>query len=475
MRFIHDDFLLDTPAARELYHAHAAPQPILDYHCHLSPKDIADNRRFANLFEIWLEGDHYKWRAMRAHGVDERLCTGEAEPWDKFQAWAATVPYCLRNPLYHWTHLELVRHFGIEELLDATSAPRVWMMANEQLQGEALTTHGILKRFGVEVVGTTDDPADDLSHHARLRASGLATRVVPTFRPDRALDVHDPPAFRAWVDRLGATANTDIGGFAGFLDALARRHQAFHDMGGRLSDHGLTQCPVGPCSDSDAAAIFDRARAGIAATPDEATAFAANLMIIFGRWDAEKGWTKQLHLGARRNANSGAIRRIGRDTGYDSIGDYPQAEALGVYLDTLDREGALPRTIVYNLNPADNHVFATMIGNFQDGHVPGKIQFGSGWWFLDQEDGMRAQMDALSNAGLLSHFVGMTTDSRSFMSYPRHEYFRRVFCQMLGRDIARGALPDRPDYLARLVEDVCHGNGQRYFCLGPVPGEPSLR
>ena len=475
MRFIHDDFLLDTPAARELYHAHAARQPILDYHCHLSPKDIADNRRFANLFEIWLEGDHYKWRAMRAHGVDERFCTGTAEPWDKFQAWAATVPYCLRNPLYHWTHLELVRHFGIDELLDATSAPRVWMMANEQLQGEALTAHGILQRFGVEVVGTTDDPADDLSHHARIRASGLSTRVVPTFRPDRALDVHDPPAFRAWVERLGAAANTDIGGFAGFLDALARRHQAFHDMGGRLSDHGLTQCPVGPCSDADAALIFDRARAGIAATPEEANAFAANLMIVFGRWDAEKGWTKQLHLGARRNANSGAIRRLGRDTGYDSIGDYPQADALGVYLDTLDREGALPRTIVYNLNPADNHVFATMIGNFQDGRIPGKIQFGSGWWFLDQEDGMRAQMDALSNAGLLSHFVGMTTDSRSFMSYPRHEYFRRVFCQMLGRDIARGALPDRPDYLARLVGDVCHGNGQRYFRLTPVLQEPSLR
>lgn len=463
MTFIHDDFLLETAAARELYHRHAAGQPILDYHCHLSPRDLADNRRFANLFEIWLEGDHYKWRAMRAHGVDERYCTGEAEPWEKFRAWAETVPYCLRNPLYHWTHLELFRYFGIAELLDATSASRIWAEANERLQSDALTAHGILRRFNVKVVGTTDDPADDLADHARIQTSGLETRVLPTFRPDRALDVADPPAFNAWVDRLAATANIDIRDLASFLDALARRHQAFHDLGGRLSDHGLNVCFAAPCGEAQAALVFDRARSGQSVGPAEADGYRAYLMRFFGRLDAGKGWTKQLHLGARRNANTGAIARLGRDTGYDSIGDWPQADALGQYLDDLDRDGSLPKTIVYNLNPADNFVIATMVGNFQDGRIAGKVQFGSGWWFLDQEDGMRAQMDALSNAGLLSHFVGMTTDSRSFMSYPRHEYFRRVLCNLVGKDLERGALPPRPDYLGRMIEDISFGNASRYF------------
>jgi glucuronate isomerase len=467
MHFIHDDFLLETAAARELYHTHAKPQPILDYHCHLSPKDIADDRRFTNLFEIWLEGDHYKWRAMRAHGVDERFCTGSASPWEKFEAWAATVPYCLRNPLFHWTHLELSRYFGIADLLDASSAARVWAHANEQLQGDALTAHGILRRFGVQVVGTTDDPADELSHHQRIRASGLSTRVVPTFRPDRALDVHDPAVFNPWVDRLGAVADVDVRRFVDLLDALSRRHQAFHDLGGRLSDHGLNQCFFAHCTEAQAAAIFDRARAGQRVGVDEATAFASYLMRFFGRLDAEKGWTKQLHLGARRNANSGAVARLGRDTGYDSIGDWLQADALGQYLDQLEADGALPRTIVYNVNPAANYVMATMVGNFQDGRIAGKVQFGSGWWFLDQEDGMRAQMDALSNTGLLSHFVGMTTDSRSFMSYPRHEYFRRVLCGLVGRDVERRALPNRPDYLGRMIADICYGNAKRYF---GIPG-----
>jgi glucuronate isomerase len=461
--FIHDDFLLETAAARELYHAHAADLPIIDYHCHLSPRDLADNRRFANLFEIWLEGDHYKWRAMRAHGVDERYCTGAADPWEKFRAWAETVPYCLRNPLYHWTHLELARYFGIAELLDATSAARIWDEANERLQTDALTAHGILRRFRVQVIGTTDDPADDLADHVRLAASGLETRVLPTFRPDRALDVADLAAFNAWVDRLSATANTDIRDLATFQDALARRHQAFHDLGGRLSDHGLNTCFSAPCSEAQASAVFDRLRSGQAVDGADADGYRAFLMRFFGRLDAEKGWTKQLHLGARRNANTGAIARLGRDTGYDSIGDWPQADALGQYLDDLDREDALPKTIVYNLNPADNFVLATMIGNFQDGRMAGKVQFGSGWWFLDQEDGMRAQMDALSNAGLLSHFVGMTTDSRSFMSYPRHEYFRRVLCNLVGKDVDRGALPQRPDYLGRMIADISYGNAARYF------------
>ena len=311
MDFIHDDFLLESAAARQLYHVHAKPQPILDYHCHLSPKDIADNRQFSNLFEIWLEGDHYKWRAMRAHGVDERFCTGQADPWQKFEAWAATVPYCLRNPLYHWTHLELARYFGIHDLLDATSAARVWAQANEQLQTEALSAHGILRQFHVQVIGTTDDPADDLSHHERIRASSLATRVVPTFRPDRALDVHDPAVFNPWMDRLAAVANVDIRRVADLLDALARRHQAFHDLGGRLSDHGLNQCFSAPCAEGHAAAIFDRARAGQVVGPEDATAFASFMMRFFGRLDAEKGWTKQLHLGALRNANCWGHRAAG--------------------------------------------------------------------------------------------------------------------------------------------------------------------
>lgn len=463
MPFIHPDFLLSSPAARELYHAFAEHQPILDYHCHLAPRDLAENRRFANLFEIWLEGDHYKWRAMRANGVAEAFCTGSASPRDKFLAWAKTVPACLRNPLYHWTHLELARYFGIHELLDATTASRIWEQANEQLASGELSAQGILGRFNVQVVCTTDDPSEPLTYHERLAQSGLPTRILPTFRPDRALDVHQPEAFAGWVDRLAATANVDIARFPDFLDALDNRHQAFHAVGGRLSDHGLDQCHAAPCTDDQASAIFDRARAGQAAGPDEHRAFASHLMRFFGRLDASRGWTKQLHLGARRNANSHAIRHIGRDTGYDSIGDWPQADLLGQYLDQLASEDALPKTIVYNLNPADNYVFATMIGNFQDGRTAGKVQFGSGWWFLDQKEAMEWQMNALSNVGLLSRFIGMTTDSRSFMSYPRHEYFRRTLCNLLGRDMESGDLPNDPALVGPMVEAICYGNAKGYF------------
>jgi len=463
MSFIHSEFLLESAAARDLYHTCAEPQPIIDYHCHLPPRDLAEDRRFANLFEIWLEGDHYKWRAMRANGVDESLCTGSASPRDKFLAWARTVPACLRNPLYHWTHLELARYFGIHDLLDATTAPRVWEQANERLASDDLSARGILSRFNVKVVCTTDDPADPLTYHEQLAQSGLTTRILPTFRPDRALDVHLPEVFGPWVDRLAATANVHIARFADLLDALSRRHQAFHDLGGRLSDHGLDQCHAAPCTDEQAAAIFDRARAGRAATAEEHRAFASQLMRFFGRLDAARGWTKQLHLGARRNGNSHAVRHIGRDTGYDSIGDWPQADLLGQYLDQLASENALPKIIVYNLNPADNYVVATMIGNFQDGRTAGKVQFGSGWWFLDQKEAMEWQMNALSNVGLLSRFVGMTTDSRSFMSYPRHEYFRRVLCNLLGRDMEAGEVPNDPALVGPLVEAVCHGNAKGYF------------
>jgi glucuronate isomerase len=465
MRFITDTFLLEGQTARRLFQTFAAPQPILDYHCHLPPADVARNRRFENLFEIWLEGDHYKWRAMRANGIPERYCTGDAAPYDKFLAWAATVPRCLRNPLYHWTHLELQRYFGIDDLLDETTAPAIWARANELLAGEDLTAHGILGKFDVRAVCTTDDPADPLDHHAAIRASGLSTRVYPTFRPDRALQVDAPHDFNPWVERLAAAAHTDIRNFASFLDALNTRHQAFHDMGGRLSDHGLPHCHAAECTEREASGIFDAARSGRAAAPGEHEKFASFLMLHFGRLDAAKGWTKQLHLGARRNVNSRMLRALGRDTGYDSIGDYPQVDGLARYLDRLEAEGALPQTILYNNNPVDNYAMATMIGNFQDGSVPGRLQFGSGWWYLDQKDGIRWQLDALSNAGLLAHFVGMLTDSRSFMSYPRHEYFRRILCDMLGHEMDRGELPADDRLVGPMIENICFGNAKRYLRL----------
>ncbi len=465
MRLITDDFLLQNKTARTLYRKYAEPQPILDYHCHLPPADVASNRRFANLFEIWLEGDHYKWRAMRANGVSERYCTGDAAPYDKFLAWAATVPKCLRNPLYHWTHLELRRYFGIDELLDEHSAPAIWKAANAQLQSDELTAHGILGKFEVRAVCTTDDPAEPLDHHAAIAASDLATKVYPTFRPDRALQVDDPSVFNPWVDRLAATARTPIGTFADFEQALRRRHQDFHEAGGRLSDHGLSYCHAAECSTAQAAAIFDRTRAGQAATRDEHEQFASYLMLLFGHLDAAKGWTKQLHLGARRNVNTRMLQTLGRDTGYDSIGDYRQVEGLAWYLDRLEQERALPKTILYNNNPNDNYTLATMIGNFQDGSLPGKLQFGSGWWYLDQKDGIKWQIDALSNVGLLAHFVGMLTDSRSFMSYPRHEYFRRVLCNTLGEEMENGELPDDEALVGGMVADICFANAQRYLGL----------
>ena len=465
MSFIHDDFLLDNKTARRLYREYAAHQPILDYHCHLHPRDVADDRRFSNLFEIWLEGDHYKWRAMRASGVPERYCTGDADPYEKFQAWAATVPHCLRSPLYHWTHLELTRYFGIDELLNEKSAARVWERANAQLQAPEMSGRGILGKFCVKALCTTDDPAEPLTHHEKIAASGMATKVYPTFRADRVLDVHQPEVFNAWVDRLSSTANAQIGRLTHLLDALRLRHQAFHDLGGRLSDHGLDRCYATPCGDALAASIFDKARAGKAAPPEEREAFASYMMMFFGRLDAEKGWTKQLHLGARRNANTRAFHALGRDTGYDSIGDLPQVEALGAYLDQLDRENALPKTIVYNVNPTENYAFSTMIGNFQEGSMAGKIQFGSGWWFLDQKEGIEWQLNALSNNGVLAHFVGMLTDSRSFMSYPRHEYFRRVLCNLLGREMENGELPDDEAMIGELVERVCYKNARQYFGL----------
>jgi len=472
MRFIHEDFLLATRTARRLFHQFAASEPIFDYHCHLPPRDLAENRQFKNLFEIWLEGDHYKWRAMRANGVAEKFCTGDADPFAKFQAWAATVPHTLRNPLYHWTHLELRRYFGIEELLDESSAARIWKQANHQLAAPELSTQGILRKFRVTAVCTTDDPTDDLKHHEALAASGLATRVRPAFRPDKALLVNQPAAFNDWVNRLAAASDTDVRNFSTFLDALCRRHEFFHAHGCRLSDHGLTHCFADFCTDKGAAAIFAKARRGQAASPADHAKFAAFMMLFFGRLDAEKGWVKQLHLGALRSNNTRALKQLGPDTGFDSIGDFPQVEALGRYLDQLDQENALPKTIVYNLNPADNYAVAAMIGNFQDGVTPGKIQWGSGWWFLDQKEGMEWQLNALSNLGLLSRFVGMVTDSRSFMSYPRHEYFRRVLCNLIGRDVDNGEIPDDDSLVGPMIRNICYNNAERYLNLPGKVGEP---
>ena len=465
MPFIHDDFLLSNATARRLYHRYAEAQPIIDYHCHLSPKDVAENRRFANLFEIWLEGDHYKWRAMRANGIEERYCTGDAEPYEKFLAWARTVPYTLRNPLYHWTHLELKRYFGVEELLDESTARRVWTTANEMLAGEDLRAQAILKKFHVQALCTTDDPTDDLAWHKMIRDSGLGTRVYPAFRPDKALNVHLPGVFNTWVDRLAVAADVEISSFQSLLDALQSRHDFFHAMGARVSDHGLNHCFADFCPESVAAEIFDRARHGQAASPEEHVKFASCLMLHFGRLDAAKGWTKQLHVGARRNNNTRMFGLLGPDVGFDSIGDWPQADAIGAYLDRLEQENALPKTILYSLNPGDNYVLATMIGNFQGGRTPGKIQLGSGWWFLDQKEAIEWQINALSNCGLLSRFVGMLTDSRSLMSYPRHEYFRRVLCNLIGRDIENGEIPDSDELVGPMIENICYGNAKRYLGL----------
>jgi glucuronate isomerase len=463
--FINEDFLLGNAAARRLYHEYAAGEPILDYHCHLPPKDVAANRQFQNLFEIWLEGDHYKWRAMRSNGVAEKLCTGDASPYDKFLAWAKTVPHTLRNPLYHWTHLELKRYFGIGELLNEQTAKSIWDRVNEQLATPGLSAHGILKKFKVKVVGTTDDPADDLAHHQAIAKSGLETRVIPTFRPDKALNVHLPEAWNTWVGALEKTAGVSISRLADLLATLKQRHDFFHDLGGRASDHGLERCYADFCSESEAGAIFDKARSGQAASAEEQSKFATFIMLAVGRWNAEKGWAMQLHLGARRNNNTRLFKALGPDTGFDSIGDWPQIDRVAKFLDRLDQENALPRTIFYNLNPADNYAFATMLGNFQDGSIPGKIQLGSGWWFLDQKEAMEWQINALSNLGLLSRFIGMLTDSRSFMSYPRHEYFRRTLCNLLGRDMESGELPDDFELVGGMVRNICYANARDYLGL----------
>jgi glucuronate isomerase len=466
--FISENFLLTTRQARELFQGYAKNEPILDYHCHLPPALIASNHQFADLAEIWLGGDHYKWRAMRTNGVSERFCTGDAAPREKFQSWAETVPHTLRNPLYHWTHLELKRYFGIDFLLNGETAEKVWRQANARLG--KLRVHDLLTRSKVAVVCTTDDPADSLDLHAKIKASKLKTRVYPAFRPDRALAVGEPEGFNAWLEKLAGAAGTTVRTFDDLLGALKKRHDAFHAAGCRLSDHGLETALSEPCTHAQARMIFDAARSGRPPSPDDVARYGSYLMLEFGRWDAARGWTKQLHLGAIRNNSSRLLAQLGPDTGLDSIGDFPQARALARYLDALDSTNQLPRTIIYNVNPRDNYVFGTMIGNFQDGSIAGKLQFGSGWWFLDQQEGMEWQMNALSNLGLLSRFVGMITDSRSFLSYPRHEYFRRTLCNLLGADMAAGKIPGDLKLVGGMVKNICFGNARDYFGL-ELPAE----
>jgi glucuronate isomerase len=465
MGFLDENFLLKTGTGRRLYRDYAEPEPILDYHNHLPAKDISEDRRFANLFEIWLEGDHYKWRAMRANGVDERFCTGDAAPYEKFLAWARTVPYTLRNPLYHWTHLELRRYFGIEKLLDESSARYIWEQAGEKLAAGDLTARGILRRFRVTALCTTDDPADDLRHHRAIAAAGFSVAVHPAFRPDRAFEVHAPERWNAWLGRLETAANREIRNLTALVDGLADRHDYFHSLGCRLSDHGLNSCPAEECGEREAEAIFRKARGGQPASPVEQTQFTSFLMMHLGRLDAGKNWTKQLHLGARRSTNSRMLAAAGPDTGFDSIGDFSQTGGLGRFLDALERQGALPKMVLYNVNPSDNYALATMAGNFQGAGIPGRIQFGSGWWFLDQKEGIEWQLNALSNCGLLSRFIGMLTDSRSFMSFPRHEYFRRVLCNLVGSEIESGELPGDLELAGGMIRGICYGNARAFLGL----------
>jgi glucuronate isomerase len=461
--FLSDDFLLQTETARHLYHEHAAPQPIIDYHCHLPPDQIAQNRQFDNITQIWLYGDHYKWRAMRANGVNERFITGDASDWEKFEKWAETVPYTMRNPLYHWTHLELRRYFGITELLNKDSARRIFDQCNALLQTPDYSVQGLLRKMNVKVVCTTDDPADSLEYHQQIASQDLSTLVLPTFRADKSM-TPEAADYRAYLDRLGAAAGVAITTFADLQAALRQRHDFFASLGCRLSDHGLEQIYAADYTSEEIEAIFTQALAGAILSEEDIIQFKSAMLIFLAELDWEKGWTQQFHLGALRNNNSRALRQLGPDTGWDSIGDFSQGRALSRFLDRLDNQDKLAKTIIYNLNPADNDLIATMTGNFNDGSIAGKVQFGSGWWFLDQKDGMEKQMNALSNMGLLSRFVGMLTDSRSFLSFPRHEYFRRILCNLLGRDVEEGELPaEELSWIGQLVENISYGNANSYF------------
>lgn len=462
-KFLDDDFLLENRVARDLYRAHAARMPILDFHCHLPPEDIANDTIFGNLTRVWLAGDHYKWRALRSNGVPERLITGDGTDEEKFLAWAQTAPKTLRNPLYHWTHLELRRYFGVKKLLDAESAPAIWRRCNEMLLSPEFSARNLLRKMNVRLVCTTDDPADDLRHHRRIREEKVDIQVLPTFRPDAAMAVDDPAAWNAYIGRLAAAAGTDIGNYDALVRALDARHAFFHEMGGRLSDHGIETVPAEDFTAAEVDDAFSTLRSGRAISPERAAQFRSALLLEIGRMNHARVWAMQLHIGPIRNNNTRFFKRLGRDAGFDSIGDAPVARPLSKFLDSLDRDDRLPKTILYNINPRDNYLMGTMVGNFQDGSTPGKIQWGASWWFLDQKEGITWHFNALSALGLLSRFVGMVTDSRSFLSGPRHEYFRRILCNLVGSEAKRGELPYDMALLGGLVEDISYNNAKAYF------------
>jgi len=461
--FMGEDFLLQTKTAQLLYEEYAKQMPIIDYHCHLSPQQIAEDIKFENLTQGWLYGDHYKWRAMRTSGVDESYCTGDKSDYEKFEKWAATVPYTMRNPLYHWTHLELKRYFGINELLDPSTAKSVYENASAQIQTDGFSIRNLIRKMNVKVICTTDDPIDTLEYHKTLAESGFEVKIKPAFRPDKAMEVSSAANFTAYIKKLEAVANLSVSSFEDYLFALQNRHDFFASMGCSVSDHGLEEIYVEDFTGQEIEAIFTKVYGGKDLSLIEQRKFKSCMLLHFAEWDWEKGWVQQYHLGALRNNNSRMLSKLGPDTGWDSIGDFSQAAALSKFLNKLDSEDKLAKTIIYNLNPADNELMASMIGNFNDGSVAGKIQFGSGWWFLDQKDGIIKQLNALSNMGLVSRFVGMLTDSRSFLSFPRHEYFRRILCNLFGDEIENGELPNDTKWVGQIIQDICYNNANEYF------------
>lgn len=463
--FIHDDFLLEGERARELYHTVAKELPVIDYHNHLPPEEIAGDKRFENLTEIWLKGDHYKWRAMRTCGVDEERITGNASDREKFQAWAETVPQTLRNPLYHWTHMELADPFGItDRLLNGETAERVWAECNELLQRPEFSVRSLLQKARVEVVATTDDPTSDLRYHDTfVREKDPPFRMVPTFRPDTGMNVENRETFRLWVKRLEEVSGVEIRTLQSFWEALQQRHDRFHQLGCRASDHGIEKPFSVPFTVKQVGNVFEKALRGDAVSPEEAEVFKSAFLYRCGEMNHKKGWVFQLHIGAMRNNNSRMMKRLGPDSGYDSMGDAKIARPLAALLDRLDRDELLPKTVLYNIHPGDNELIGSLIGNFQDGSTPGKLQHGPPWWFLDQKEGIERQIESLSNMGILSRFIGMTTDSRSFLSFSRHRYFRRILCNMIGRDLEIGILPDEPELISGLLRKICYQNAATYF------------
>ncbi|PKL83564.1 MAG: glucuronate isomerase [Ignavibacteriae bacterium HGW-Ignavibacteriae-3] len=462
--FISRNFLLLNKTAEKLYFDYAEQQPVIDYHCHLSVKEIAENRVFENITQAWIVGDHYKWRAMRANGIDESFITGSSSDKEKFFKWAETVPYTLRNPLYHWTHMELKKPFGIsDKLLNADTADEIWNVTNKLLQNENYSSQGLIKQFNVEVVCTTDDPVDSLEYHQQIKKNSFGVKVIPAFRPDNAMAAENINQFHLWLEKLEKSSDITITNFDSFLDALKKRHDFFHSSGCRLSDHGLETAYAEDYTGKEINSIFSKILARKELSALDILKFKSAMMLEFGLMDHEKGWVQQLHLGALRNNNSRKFRELGADSGVDSIGDFEIAKPLAKYLNRLDDLNKLTKTIIYNLNPADNELIATMIGNFQDGTVVGKLQYGSAWWFQDQKNGMERQIETLSNMGLLSRFVGMLTDSRSFLSYPRHEYFRRLLCNLLGDEMEKGLIPNDLVLVGKMVSDICYNNARNYF------------